>query len=213
MGCFENFKSFSSSTFPSQVINQNNTLPTTTTTTKGIQSMSHHFSVKKRNVSPAPCSGMALISAPALVAKAVVVCPGQMWGFSGWRCRFRLAGPGLLLPLRLMARSTTFLASWPLPGRLIPPIPRDSGACKGEGECAGELSTHVQISWGSFPSSLLLSPPLEMKREGNVCALQRFYQYVWTEAPHGGMAPPHSPGTALSAVEPRRSSDIHSMGP
>lgn len=108
MGCFENFKSFSSSTFPSQVINQNNTLPTTTTTTKGIQSMSHHFSVKKRNVSPAPCSGMALISAPALVAKAIVVCPGQMWGFSGWRCRFRLAGPGLLLPLRLMARSTTF---------------------------------------------------------------------------------------------------------
>lgn len=91
--------------------------------------------------------------------------------------------------------------------------PRDFGACKGEGECAGELSTHVQISWGLFPSSLLLSPPLEMEREGNVCALQRFYQYVWTEAPYGGMAPPYSPGTALSAVEPRGSSDIHSMGP
>lgn len=154
---------------------------------------------------------MALIAAPAPVAKAVVVGPGQMWGFSGCRCRFRLSGQGLLLPLRLMARSTTFLASGALPGWLIPPIPRDFGACKGEGEHADELSTSVQISWGWFPSSWLLSPPLAMKREGNVHAPVRFYQAVWTEVPHGGTPPPFSPGTASSAIEPTGSSDRYPL--
>jgi len=136
--------------------------------------MSHHLSLKKRNIPPAPCSGTALISAPAPAAKALVVGPGQMWGFSGCRCRFSLSGQGLLLPLRLMARSTTFLTSWALPGWLIPPMPRDFGACKGEGDSSDKQSTKVQISWRWFPSSWLLSPALEKKREGNVHAQGRF---------------------------------------
>lgn len=56
-----------------------------------------------------------------------------------------------------------------------------------------ELSTKVQVGWGWFPSSWLLSPPLEMKSEGKVHALGRFYLSVWIEALRGGDVTPFQP--------------------
>lgn len=134
---------------------------------------------------------MALISAPAPAAKAVVVGPGQMLGVSGCRRGFRLSGQVLLLPW-LMVRSTTFffLASWALPGWFVPPTPRDFGACEGEGEWADELSTNEQISLGRFPSSWLSLPTSgNEERMKCLCAGEILPKFMDSNTLHGGRQP------------------------
>lgn len=107
--------------------------------------MSHHVSVKKKKPFPqSPCSGMALISAPVPVAKALVVGPGQMVGFYG--CTLRLFGQCFLLSLSLTSKPASFLALQTLSVWFILSVPTNFGACKGQGKYADEQSTNLQVS-------------------------------------------------------------------